>query len=115
MYAAKYVLTAKGNDEKNLMTDKVCVPRQEGNNPPPPVPFGSEFVFSLFPFIFSNSLCDIFRFFCISAAHFLRARTKGKIITKLRGQARLEPRRQCAGALIAASKPSRALLMLQTY
>jgi len=33
MYAAKYVLTAKGNG-KNLMTDESERRRQEGSNPP---------------------------------------------------------------------------------
>jgi len=66
MYAAKYVLTAKGNG-KNLMTDESERRRQEGSNPPPS---GSQFSsFNFLLFYFSNSLCDIFIFY-IRAAHF---------------------------------------------
>jgi len=78
MYAAKYVLTAKGNG-KNLMTDESERRRQEGSNPPPS---GSQFSsFNFLLFYFSNSLCDIFIF--TFGLLIFQSTHKGKILTKL--------------------------------
>jgi len=79
MYAAKYVLTAKGNG-KNLMTDESERRRQEGSNPPHlrnPV-----FLFQFFAFLFFQTLCVTFLFFTFGLLIF-QSTHKGKILTKL--------------------------------